>query len=401
MAEQITFDDGRLQVPDQPAVPFIQGDGIGPEVWAATREAVDAAVRATSDGSRAISWVEILAGQRAYDETGSWLPDETLSTLVSHLVGIKGPLTTPVAGGIRSLNVQLRRELDLYANVRPVRWFPGLPSPLRHPELISAVIFRENTEDVYAGFEAAAHSEQAESLRRVLRETCGWELTADTGIGIKPISERASKRLVRAALRYAVDRGRGRITLVHKGNIMKYTEGAFRDWGMEVVRDEFAERAVPYEDCDGQPGERILVEDRIADAMFQDILLNPDQHQVIATTNLNGDYLSDALAAQIGGIGVSPGANLNDEEGRGLYEAVHGTAPDIAGQDLANPTATMFSAEMLLRRIGWGEAADIIESAVERTVAAGVVTGDLAARVQGTRAVGTREFTDAVLGRIG
>ncbi len=401
MNASITFEDGQLRVPDRPIVPFIAGDGIGPEVWDATRQAVDAAVRDAYDGQREIAWTELLAGERAHQETGSWLPDETLTGIADHLVALKGPLTTPVAGGIRSLNVTLRRELDLYANVRPVRWFPGLPSPLRHPEQVSAVIFRENTEDVYAGYEVPAHSSEGDTLRSMLREAFGWELTADTGIGIKPVSEHASKRLVRAALRYAQERQRSRVTLVHKGNIMKYTEGAFRDWGWEVVREEFADQAVTWEDCDGEPGDRILVLDRIADAMFQDILLNPDQHQVIATTNLNGDYLSDALAAQIGGIGVSPGANLNDEEGRGLYEAVHGTAPDIAGQDLANPTATMFSAEMLLRRIGWGEAADIIESAVERTVAAGVVTGDLAARVQGTRAVGTREFTDAVLGRIG
>jgi isocitrate dehydrogenase len=400
MPHAITFEDGHLQVPDEPIIPYLQGDGVGPEVWAATRQVVDAAVLATHRGQRAIHWTEALAGQRAHDETGSWLPDETLDTLATHLIGIKGPLTTPVAGGIRSLNVQLRRELDLYASVRPVRWFPGLPSPLRQPELVSSVIFRENTEDVYAGLEVAADSPQARTLRPLLKQACGWELSDDTGIGLKPISKAASKRLVRAAVRYAIDRQRQRVTLVHKGNIMKHTEGAFRDWGYEVVRDEFADHAVLFDDCNGDPGSRILVQDRIADAMFQDILLNPERHQVIATTNLNGDYLSDALAAQIGGIGVSPGANLNDELGRGLYEAVHGTAPDIAGRDLANPTAMLFSAEMLLRRIGWIEAADRIETAVETTIATGTVTGDLAARVPDTRAVGTREFTNAVLTRI-
>ena len=382
-------------------VPYIEGDGIGPEVWAATRQVVDAAVAAAYNGQRTIDWLEVLAGERAHAATGQWLPDETLTTLRAHPVAIKGPLTTPVAGGIRSLNVQLRRDLDLYANIRPVRWFPGLPSPLRHPELVDAVIFRENTEDVYAGYEVPADSPQAATLRAAFRDTCGWELTDDTGIGIKPISEHASKRLVRAALRYAIDRERHRVTLVHKGNIMKYTEGAFRDWGYQVIREEFADHAtIADPDDHDAAGDRIVVQDRIADAMFQDILLHPERHQIIATTNLNGDYLSDALAAQIGGIGVSPGANVNDEADRALYEAVHGTAPDIAGRDLANPTAMMFSAEMLLRRIGWTAAADRIEGAVEATIAAGTVTGDLAARVPDTRTVGTREFTDAVLGRL-
>jgi isocitrate dehydrogenase len=400
--QPLSFANGQLNVPARPAIPYLSGDGIGPEVWAATRQVVDAAVRAAYPQQREIGWIETLAGQRAYDETGTWLPEDTLTTLATHLVAIKGPLTTPVAGGIRSLNVQLRRDLDLYANVRPVRWFLGLPSPLRHPELVNAVIFRENTEDVYAGYEVPAHSPEAATLRRLLRTACGWELTDDTGIGLKPISEHASKRLVRAALRYAIDRGRRRVTLVHKGNIMKYTEGAFRDWGYQVVRNEFADRATIADTYDHDADDnRILVQDRIADAMFQDILLHPDHHQVIATTNLNGDYLSDALAAQIGGIGVSPGANLNDEQGRALYEAVHGTAPDITGRDLANPTALMFSAEMLLRRIGWTEAADHIETAIETTIASGTVTADLAARVPGTRPIGTRQYTEAVLAHIG
>ena len=393
--------DGTPVVADTATVPFIQGDGIGPEVWAATFQTVDAAVHAAYHGQRTIHWIEVLAGERAHAETGQWLPEDTLATLHAHPVAIKGPLTTPVAGGIRSLNVQLRRDLDLYANIRPVRWFPGLPSPLRQPELVNAVIFRENTEDVYAGLEVPADSREAAALRNQFRDICGWDLTDDCGIGIKPISEHASKRLVRAALRYAIDRGHSRITLVHKGNIMKYTEGAFRDWGYQVVRDEFADHAKIADTNDHDAVDnRIVVHDRIADAMFQDILLHPDRHQIIATTNLNGDYLSDALAAQIGGIGVSPGANVNDEAGRALYEAVHGTAPDIAGRDLANPTAMMFSAEMLLRRIGWTDAADRIEVAVEATIASGTVTGDLAARVPDTRTVGTREFTDAVLRRL-
>jgi isocitrate dehydrogenase len=393
-------DDGRLVFPDDPVIPYIAGDGIGPEIWSATEQVVDAAVTETYGGRRGIAWRRVLAGRAAYDETGRWLPDETLRAFEEHLLGIKGPLTTPVGRGIRSLNVALRQMLDLYANIRPVRWFAGLPSPLTRPEGVHAVIFRENTEDVYAGLELRAGSHEAERARAFFRDEYGWEIGADTGIGIKPISERASKRLVRAALRYAIERGRSPVTLVHKGNIMKFTEGAFVAWGYEVVREEFPEHAVAWDDTDGDPDERILVQDQIADAMFQEMLLRPDRHHVIVATNLNGDYLSDALGAQIGGIGVSPGGNVNDETGRAIYEAVHGTAPDIAGQDRANPSALMFSAEMMLRRMGWREAADLIERAVEETIAAGTVTADLAPRIEGAREVGTREYTDAILGRI-
>ncbi len=395
-----TTADGGLHVPDEPTIPFIAGDGIGPEIWAATEEVVDAAVATTYGGKRRIVWRRVLAGNAAYDETGRWLPDETLRAFEEHLLGIKGPLTTPVGKGIRSLNVALRQTLDLYANIRPVRWFEGLPSPLVRPEGVHAVIFRENTEDVYAGLELRAGSHEAERCRAFFRDEYGWELGADTGIGIKPISERASKRLVRAAMRYAIERERSPVTLVHKGNIMKFTEGAFVEWGYEVVREEFSDHAVTWEDCDGEPGDRILVQDQIADAMFQEMLLRPERHHVIVATNLNGDYLSDALGAQIGGIGVSPGGNVNDETGRAIYEAVHGTAPDIAGQDRANPSALMFSAEMMLRRMGWEEAADLIERSVEDTITAGTVTGDLAPRIDGAREVGTREYTDAILARI-
>jgi isocitrate dehydrogenase len=400
MPEAITTSDGELRVPNDPIIPFISGDGIGPEIWAATREIVDETVGLVSDGDRRISWMEVLAGQRAFDETGRWLPDETLDAFATYLIGIKGPLTTPVGRGIRSLNVALRQTLDLYANIRPVRWFKGLPSPLRYPEGVHAIIFRENTEDVYAGLELEAYSDEAERARAFFLENYGWDLTEDTGIGLKPISESASKRLVRAALRFAIERRRSPVTLVHKGNIMKYTEGAFRDWGYEVVREEFADEAVVWDDCNGDPGEKVLVQDQIADAMFQEMLLRPERHHVIATTNLNGDYISDALGAQIGGIGVSPGANINDEAGMAIYEAVHGTAPDIAGKGLANPSALIFSAEMMLRRLGWSEEADRIETAVESTIASGTVTGDLAARVEGAREVGTREFTDAILSRL-
>jgi isocitrate dehydrogenase len=398
--EPITVRDGELRVPDEPAIPFIEGDGIGPEIWRATREVVDAAVGAAYGGRRRIAWTEVLAGEAAHRETGEWLPDDTVKAFDEHLVGIKGPLTTPVGGGIRSLNVALRQILDLYANIRPVRWFPGLPSPLADPEGVEAIIFRENTEDVYAGLEIEAETDDAERARDFFRTAYGWEIRPDSGIGLKPISRGASKRLVRAALRYAVERGLSPVTLVHKGNIMKFTEGAFVTWGYEVAREEFSGETVPWDDCGGEPGDRILVQDQIADAMFQEMLLRPERHHVIVTTNLNGDYLSDALGAQIGGIGVTPGGNLNDEAGRAVYEAVHGTAPDIAGQDRANPSALMFSAEMMLRRIGWADAADTIESAVEGTIGAGTVTGDLAPRVEGAREVGTREFTDTVLSRV-
>jgi isocitrate dehydrogenase len=401
VADRISItDEGELDVPDEPTIPFIAGDGIGPEIWDATQEVVDEAIRSVYDRDRRVRWIEALAGRSAHEECGEWLPDDTLELLEEHLIAIKGPLTTPVGKGIRSLNVMLRRTLDLYANIRPVRWFPGLPSPLRDPEGVHAVIFRENTEDVYAGMELEAETDGADRMRHFLEENFGWEITPDTGIGLKPISRTASKRLVRAALRYAIERRRSPVTLVHKGNIMKFTEGAFVNWGYEVVREEYPEETVAWEDCGGEPGDRILVQDQIADAMFQEMLLRPRRHHVIVTTNLNGDYLSDALGAQIGGIGVTPGGNVNDETGRAVYEAVHGTAPDIAGQGRANPTALMFSAEMMLRRLGWKEAADAIETAVEDTIAAGTVTADLAARVEGAEEVGTREYTDAILSRL-
>ncbi|MGH9268695.1 MAG: NADP-dependent isocitrate dehydrogenase, partial [Acidimicrobiales bacterium] len=324
----ITLDPGRgLVVPDEPIIPFVRGDGTGTDIWPAARAVFDAA--AARQGRR-VEWTEVLAGQAAFDRTGDWLPQATVETFRDHLVGIKGPLTTPVGGGIRSLNVAIRQILDLYVCLRPVRWFKGVPSPVREPHKVDVVIFRENTEDIYAGLEVEAGSPEAARLVEVLRREMGWTVRSDAGIGIKPISAMGSKRLVRAAVRYALAQGRRSVTLVHKGNIQKFTEGAFRNWGYDVVRDEFADRAVSWDDCGGDPGERLLVKDNIADITLQQVLTRPGDFDVIATTNLNGDYLSDAVAAQVGGIGIAPGANINYETGHGVFEATHGTAPRYA-----------------------------------------------------------------------
>ncbi|MCA1708365.1 MAG: NADP-dependent isocitrate dehydrogenase, partial [Actinobacteria bacterium] len=330
--------DGTLSVPDEPIIPFIEGDGTGVDIWPAVRLVLDAAV---ARRGRRIEWVEVLAGQKAFDETGSWLPDETVASFSEHVVGIKGPLTTPVGGGIRSLNVALRQILDLYVCLRPVHWFKGVPSPVRHPEKVDMVIFRENTEDVYAGYELQEGTPEAQRLIAFLRDEFGWELRPDSGIGLKPVSETGSKRLIRAAVEYAVQRGRRSVTLVHKGNIQKFTEGAFRNWGYELVREEFADVAVSWEDCNGDPGDRVLVKDTIADIFLQQVLTRPDEFDVIATTNLNGDYASDALAAQVGGIGIAPGGNINYVTGHGIFEATHGTAPRYAGLDKVNPGSVL------------------------------------------------------------
>ncbi|MGH9023370.1 MAG: NADP-dependent isocitrate dehydrogenase, partial [Acidimicrobiia bacterium] len=337
MAERITVSEGRLTVPGEPVIPFIEGDGTGVDIWPATRTVLDAAVEVAYRGERRLGWMEVLAGEKAFRETGKWLPEETVDAFRTYLVGLKGPLSTPVGGGIRSLNVALRQILDLYVCLRPVRWFKGVPSPVLHPENVDMVIFRENTEDVYAGKEVQAGSPEAKKLIEFVREEYGWELRPDSGIGLKPVSATASKRLVRAALEYAVRRGRRSVTLVHKGNIQKFTEGAFLQWGYEVTREEFAEEAVTWDDCGGDPGGRILVKDAIADAFLQQILTRASEFDVIATTNLNGDYLSDALAAQVGGIGIAPGGNINFVTGHGIFEATHGTAPKYAGQDKVNP----------------------------------------------------------------
>lgn len=400
MREKIRRTDQGLLTPDRPTIPFIEGDGIGPDVWAAAQRVMDAAVAKAYGGARRIEWLEVLAGQKAYDQTGSWLPDETVEAVREYLVAIKGPLTTPVGGGIRSINVALRQILDLYACVRPVRWLQGVPSPVLHPQLVDMVIFRENTEDLYTGLEVEAGSPEAARLLAHLQADLGWEIRLDSGIGIKSISETGTKRLVRAALRYALENRRRSVTLVHKGNIMKFTEGAFREWGYQVVREEFADQAVSWADSGGDAGGRLLVQDVIADAFLQKILTRPAEFDVIATMNLNGDYLSDALAAQVGGIGLAPGGNINYEAGHALFEATHGTAPRYAGLDKVNPGSLILSGEMMLRHMGWSEAADRISAGMEKSIMDKVVTYDLARLTEGACEVGTAAFASAVIERM-
>jgi isocitrate dehydrogenase len=400
VAESITKAADGLNVPDEPIIPFIEGDGTGPDIWAASQRVFDSAVEKAYGGDRRIAWKEVLAGEKAHSETGQWLPDETVAAFREHLVGIKGPLTTPVGEGFRSLNVALRQIMDLYVCLRPVRWFTGVPSPVKKPADVDMVIFRENTEDVYAGKELAEGSPEAHQLIDYLQASFGWDIRADSGIGIKPISETGSKRLIRAALNYAVEQGRRSVTLVHKGNIMKFTEGAFRTWGYELVRDEFADVAVGWEDCGGDPGERILVQDVIADAMLQQVLLRPAEYDVLATMNLNGDYISDALAAQVGGIGIAPGGNINYETGHSVFEATHGTAPKYAGQDKVNPGSVILSGDLMLRRMGWDEAADLVVKGLESAIADRVVTYDFERQMEGATLARTSEFATAMIERM-
>ncbi|HUC37802.1 MAG TPA: NADP-dependent isocitrate dehydrogenase [Acidimicrobiales bacterium] len=398
MAQRITLgSDGQLVVPEEPIIPFIEGDGTGVDIWPASRLVFDAAA---AKHGKAISWKEVLAGEKAFKETGSWLPDETVEAFRDHFIGIKGPLTTPVGGGIRSLNVALRQVLDLYVCLRPVRWFTGVPSPVKHPEKVDVVIFRENTEDVYAGLEVEALTPEAERLSAFLREEMGWEIRPGSGIGIKPISEMGSKRLVRAALRYALAHGRKSVTLVHKGNIQKFTEGAFRNWGYELVREEFAEVAVSWEDCGGDPGDKLLVKDAIADITLQQVLTRPDEFDVVATTNLNGDYLSDALAAQVGGIGIAPGGNINYTSGHGVFEATHGTAPKYAGLDKVNPGSVILSGTLMFEHLGWTDVASDIVRALEATIADRIVTYDFARLMEGATEVKCSEFAGAIVDRL-
>jgi isocitrate dehydrogenase len=397
MGTPITMGPDGLSVPSDPIIPFIEGDGIGPDIWAAAVRVFDAAVEKSYDGERRIAWQEVLAGEKAYNETGDWLPDETVSAFQERLVGIKGPLTTPVGGGIRSLNVALRQIMDLYACVRPVRWFEGVPSPVKNPADVDMVIFRENTEDVYAGKELEEGTEEAKRLLAFLKETYDWDIREDSGIGIKPVSVTGSKRLVRAAINYALHYGRRSVTLVHKGNIMKFTEGAFRSWGYELVKEEFSDVAVSWEDCGGDPGDKLLVQDVIADAMLQQVLTRPANYDVIATTNLNGDYISDALAAQVGGIGIAPGGNINYDTGIAVFEATHGTAPKYAGKDMVNPGSVILSGEMMFRYMGWDEAADSIVRGLEGAIAARTVTYDFERLMEGATKVKTSEFGDAVI----
>ena len=389
--------DGVLQVPEAPVIPYVEGDGTGVDIWPAARAVLDAAA---AKFGRRVQWMEVLAGEKAFNETGDWLPTETIDAFRHHLIGIKGPLTTPVGGGFRSLNVAIRQLLDLYVCLRPVRWFRGVPSPVRNPEAVDMVIFRENTEDIYAGIEAEAHSPEADRIREMVREVFGRELRPDSGIGIKPVSRTGSQRLQRAALNYAVARKRSRVTFVHKGNIMKFTEGAFRNWGYELVREEFAEVAVGWDDCGGDPGGRILVSDTIADIALQQVLTRPAEFDVIATMNLNGDYLSDALAAQVGGIGIAPGGNINYVTGHGVFEATHGTAPKYAGQDKVNPSSVLLSGVMMFEHLGWDAAADAIVAAMEETIAAGIVTYDFARLMEGATEVRCSEFAQAIIDRL-
>jgi isocitrate dehydrogenase len=393
----ITRKNGRLVVPDRPIVPFIEGDGTGPDIWRARGRVFDTSVARAYGGRRGIVWFEVPAGEKAKDATGDWLPNDTLEAVRAYKVAIKGPLTTPVGGGIRSLNVTLRQVLDLYACVRPVRYFKGTPAPVTHPERMNVVIFRENTEDVYAGIEWAKGTPQAETIIKFLEREMGKRVRIDSGIGIKPISETCTKRLVRMAIAHALVNNRKTVTFVHKGNIMKFTEGAFRDWGYEVARTEFRDRVVTEDEVtQGAPRDgKLLINDRIADSVFQQILTRTSDYDVFATPNLNGDYLSDACAAQVGGLGMAPGANIGDDIA--FFEATHGTAPKYAGKDMINPGSVILSGVMMLRYLGWGEAADLIETGLEKTILQKRVTYDLARQMEGATELKTSEFADAVI----
>ncbi len=392
--------DGSLEVPDDPTIAFIEGDGTGPDIWASAVRVFDSAVEKAYGGAKKIAWHEVLAGQKAFDRTGEWLPDETVETFRDLLVGIKGPLTTPVGGGIRSLNVALRQILDLYVCLRPVRWYPGVPSPVKRPEDVDIVIFRENSEDIYAGIEWAAGTPEVKKLIEFLQEELGVDkirFPDSSGIGLKPVSREGTERLVRAAINYAIAHDRSSVTLVHKGNIMKFTEGAFRDWGYELARREFSGKAVGWDDCDGNPPDgQILVKDAIADITLQQVLTRPREFDVIATLNLNGDYLSDALAAQVGGIGIAPGANINYETGHGIFEATHGTAPKYAGQDKVNPSSVILSGVMMLNHIGWAEAASLIENGLSKAIAQKRVTYDFHRLMESATMLKCSEFGEAI-----
>ncbi|MCE5629459.1 NADP-dependent isocitrate dehydrogenase [Staphylococcus pseudintermedius] len=417
MSEKIVKTDSGLQVPNQPIVPFIIGDGIGPDIWKAASRVIDAAVEKAYAGEKKIDWKEVLAGQKAYDQTGEWLPAETLDTIKEYLIAIKGPLTTPIGGGIRSLNVALRQELDLFNCLRPVRWFKGVPSPVKHPEQMDMVIFRENTEDIYAGIEFKEGSEEVKKVIDFLQNEMGAKnirFPETSGIGIKPVSKEGTERLVRAAIQYAIDNNRKSVTLVHKGNIMKFTEGAFKQWGYDLAENEFGDQVFTWQQYDrlveekgkdeankiqdqAEKDGKIIIKDSIADIFLQQILTRPADHDVVATMNLNGDYISDALAAQVGGIGIAPGANINSETGHAIFEATHGTAPKYADLDKVNPSSVLLSGVMLLEHIGWQEAADLITNSVEKTITSKVVTYDFARLMEGATEVKTSEFADELI----
>ncbi len=393
--------DGTLEVPDRPILPFIEGDGTGPDIWRASVRVLDAAVDKEFGGKKKIAWTEVYAGEKAKNLFDSWLPDETLEAFKTYLVGIKGPLTTPVGGGIRSLNVAIRQMLDLYVCLRPVRYFNGVPSPVKHPEKVDMVIFRENTEDIYAGIEWAAESAEAKKVIAFLQNEMGVKkirFPGTSGIGVKPVSREGSERLIRAALDYAIKHKRKSLTLVHKGNIMKFTEGAFRDWGYALVKKEYAGRAIGWDDCGGKPpAGQVLVKDSIADITLQQVLTRPDEFDVIATLNLNGDYLSDALAAQVGGIGIAPGGNINYATGHAVFEATHGTAPKYANQDKVNPGSVILSGVMMLEHLGWQGAADRVIRGLEKAIAQKVVTYDFARLMDGATEVACSAFGDAII----
>ncbi|MCE2754929.1 MAG: NADP-dependent isocitrate dehydrogenase [Ignavibacteriae bacterium] len=400
--------DGSLNVPNNPIIPFIEGDGTGPDIWAASVKVLDAAVEKAYGGTKKIEWFEVFAGEKSNEVYGpnTWLPEDTLKALREYVVGIKGPLTTPVGGGIRSINVALRQLMDLYVCLRPVRYFQGVPSPVKRPELVDMIIFRENTEDIYAGIEFKAGAEDTSSLLSFLETSFpafhkkirfGSESPELVGLGIKPVSAPGSKRLIRAALKYAISQNRKSLTLVHKGNIMKFTEGAFRDWGYELVKEEFSDVAIGWDDCGGNSGDKLLVKDSIADAFLQQILTRPAEYDVIATLNLNGDYISDALAAQVGGIGIAPGANINYDNGYAIFEATHGTAPKYAGLDKVNPGSVILSGEMMFRYLGWNEAADLIIKGMDGAISAKTVTYDFARLMDGATEVSCSAFGDAII----
>src|SRR5690625_4767894 len=412
MTNKITIENGKLNVPDQPVIPFIEGDGTGPDIWAAASRVLDAAVEKAYDGKRKIQWKEVLAGEKAYNETGEWLPQETLDVIDEYKVAIKGPLTTPVGGGFRSLNVALRQELDLYNCLRPVRHYNGVPSPVKHPELIDMVVFRENTEDIYAGIEWEKGTPEVKKVIDFLQNEMGVKnirFPETSGIGIKPISEEGTKRLVRAAIDYAITENRKNVTLVHKGNIMKFTEGAFKAWGYEVAEQEYGDKVFTWAEYDrivekdgkdaankaqdeAEKAGKIIVKDAIADIFLQQILTRPKEFDVVATMNLNGDYVSDALAAQVGGIGIAPGANINYDTGHAIFEATHGTAPKYAGMDKVNPSSVILSGVLMLEHLGWREAADLIEKAMDKTIASKDVTYDCARLMEGATKVKCSEF---------
>ena len=398
--QRVEVRDGRLHVPDTPIIPFIEGDGTGPDIWRATASVLEAAVKKAYAGRRRIVWFEVFAGEKAHTRFGTWLLDDTLRAFTYYTVGIKGPLTTPIGGGFRSLNVSLRQQLDLYACVRPVRYFEGVPSPVRHPEQVDVVVFRENTEDIYVGYEFAGGSPEAKRLIEFVEREFKWKIREGAGVGLKPMSPFGTKRLVRKAIRYALDHGRRSVTLVHKGNIMKYTEGAFAAWGYEVAREEFGDRTITWAEVEKQhggkaPPGRLLIQDYIADVTFQHLLTRPRSFDVIATGNLNGDYISDAVAAQVGGIGMAPGGNLSDFHA--VFEATHGTAPKYANQDKVNPGSLILSGVMMLEHLGWREAADLIVGGMEATFRRKVMTYDLARLTEGAREVRTSEFAAAVI----